>query len=233
MVSITSNNTEQDRAPVYIPFKTFISAIETLEQGLPPSLDRSAWPSFSGGVQSQTLGAFKFLGLIDETTSQVQPILKQLVEAKGETRKEILRRIIEDKYAEAIQLGQKNATFQSLQEYFRKYGVQGGTLDRVIRFFLDACSYTGAKCSPMWAKAKKSSNRRSPKKDDLPPKEKFTDTGNLDKTPANIKTVTLRSGGTISLSLSIDMLALTPEDRTWLFELIDRLNSYGNADEQK
>ena len=40
MVTITSNKEAQGRAPVYIPFKTFITAIDTLKPGIPPSLDR-------------------------------------------------------------------------------------------------------------------------------------------------------------------------------------------------
>jgi hypothetical protein len=46
------------------------------------------WPSFAGGVQSQTLGAFKFLKLIDEE-GIVQPILTRLVNARGDPKSTI------------------------------------------------------------------------------------------------------------------------------------------------
>ncbi len=160
MVINGNSKPEQERAPVYIPFKTFLTAVETLEQGLPDPLDRSVWPSWSGGIQSQTLGAFKFLGLIDEK-GHVQPSLHKLVDAKGEQRKIVLKEIIEEKYKEAVKLGEGNSTFQQLQDFFRQYGVESGTLERVIRFFLDACEYTGSKCSVHWAKAKKTIRRTS------------------------------------------------------------------------
>jgi hypothetical protein len=226
------NNKAEQRAPVYIPFKTFTTAVETLEQGIPDPLDRSVWPSWSGGVQSQTLGAFKFLGLIGEK-GNVQPNLHRLVNAKGENRKVILKEIIEDRYKEAIKLGENNSTFQQLQDLFRQYGVEAGTLERVTRFFLDACEYTGSKCSVHWAKAKKTFRGRSTKKeDDASGKEKEKTTNLPPEQPkASIKNVQLKSGGTLSLSLSVDLVSLSPDDRTWLFDIIDRLNTYGQKEQ--
>ena len=215
------------RAPVYIPFKTFITAIETLQQGMPRILDRSVWPSFSGIVQSQTLGAFKFLGLIDDN-GEVQSILERLVSTRGDDRKAVLREIIDEQYAEALQLGEKNASFQQLLELFRGYGVQGGTLERAIRFFLDSCDYTGLKGSPLWAKAKKTIRRPPRKGEGLPKHERIERTGDK-RTQLSVKTVQLQSGGTLSLSLSVDLMALSREDREWLFGLIDQLNAYGQS----
>jgi hypothetical protein len=221
-----ANNPEQQRAPVYIPFKTFQTAIETLEQGMPPILDRSVWPSFSGGLQSQTLGSFKFLGLIDNSGG-VKPILEKLVKAKGDDRKTVLREIIQDKYVEAIRLADQNASFQQLQDYFRTYNVKAGTLYRIVCFFLDACKYTGIKCSAHWAKAKKAPIRLSKRDDTKDTKDKILPPLQNELLKANVKTVQLRSGGTLSLTLSVDLMALSKEDRDWLFELVDRLNTYG------
>lgn len=215
------------RAPVYIPFKTFINALETLQQGMPRRLDRSVWPSFSGIVQSQTLGAFKFLELIDDN-GEVQPILERLAGTKGDDRKAVLREIIDKQYAEAIRLGEKNASFQQLLDLFRGYGVQGGTLERAIRFFLDSCDYTGLKGSPLWAKAKKTIRRPPRKSEGSPKHERIERTGDK-RTQPSVKAVQLRSGGTLSLSLSVDLMALSREDREWLFGLIDQLNAYGQS----
>lgn len=228
-----TNNTEHVRAPVYIPFKTFLTAVETLGQGLPLKLDRSVWPSFSGGTQSQTLGAFKFLGLINEQ-GKVEESLEHLVNAKGNERKVVLREIIENRYAGANQLAQKNASFQQLQDYFRGYGIQAGTLERVTRFYLDACEFIGLKGSPLWSKAKKTL-RHVPKKDEVAPRGKSAkskptkDEGKIER---DVKMVQLRSGGTLSLSLSVNLMALSREDREWLFEIIDRFNTYEELKEE-
>jgi hypothetical protein len=224
----SGNNKSEQRAPVYIPFKTFISAIEVLEQGLPDPLDRSVWPSWSGGTQSQTLGAFKFLGLIDDK-GNVQPILHRLVEAKGDDRKAILREIIEEKYKEALKLGEINSTFQQLQDLFRQYGIDGGTLERVARFFLDACEYANLKCSAHWAKAKKTIRHQS-KKDDVGTGEKASSQqlASTQQPKTNVQTIQLRSGGSISLSVVVDLISLSTEDREWLFKMIDQFKEYTN-----
>jgi hypothetical protein len=148
----------KDRKPAYIAFKTFLTAIETFEQGIPPIIERSVWHTFSGGLQTHTLNAFKFLGLVDEKGAP-QPILQKVVHATGEERKAILKEIIDNKYREALQLGRNNASFQQLQDHFRASGITGGTLEMAVRFFLDACNYTGEKPSPFWAKAKKTMRR--------------------------------------------------------------------------
>ncbi|MDP2728931.1 MAG: hypothetical protein Q8O55_00385 [Dehalococcoidales bacterium] len=163
---MVTNATTQERKPVYIAFKTFLSALAKLEQGVPPVIDRYVWSSFSGSLQAQTLSAFKFLGLIDEKGNS-QPILQKLIDAKGDAKKTVLRELLEAKYAEAVKLGESNASFQQLQDALRAYGISGGTLEMAVRFFTDACSFTGLRCSPHWATAKKS--RRSRDKKDIPP----------------------------------------------------------------
>ena len=65
----------QGRLPPYIAFKTFLTAIETLQHALPPVLDRSVWHTFSGSLQSHTLGAFKYLELIDDDKRLIKSII--------------------------------------------------------------------------------------------------------------------------------------------------------------
>ncbi len=47
-------------------------------------------------------------------------------------------------------------------------------------------------------------------------------------TPAgrNVKTIDLRSGGEVTLSLSVDLVSLSKQDREFVFKLIDSLNDY-------
>jgi hypothetical protein len=228
----TNKVAEQKRAPVYIPFKTFLTAIETLEAGLPPSIDRSVWPTFSGGLQSQILGAFKFLGLIKEDGS-VEQRLEQLIGAKGDKRKEVLCGILREKYAAAIELAARNASFQNLQEYFRtSYKLKNGTLYRVIRFYLDACSYAGEKQSSHWVKAKKRAKALA-KRGEKGLKEKPPEPKVRKKLKPNVRTIGLQSGGMLSLSVSVDLMSLSKTDREWLFALIDQLNMYEQSSKDR
>ncbi len=83
----------EKRIAAYVPFRTFLTALETLESGgVPKQIDRSIWRSFSGLVQSQILGAFRFLGLVEGDAPTLE--LRKLVEDK-QNRPVVLRRILE------------------------------------------------------------------------------------------------------------------------------------------
>jgi hypothetical protein len=229
MATKNGNKKTENRAAVYIPFKTFITAIDTLKPGIPPEIDRTVWPTFSGGLQSQTLGAFKFLGLIEED-GIVKPILNSLVNANDDERKEILGQIINEKYLGAVQLAESNASYGALEEYFRSYTTKGTTLYRIIRFFLDACEYTGQKGSTHWAKARKTVGRRLRKADTGSDKEKLPPRNHLEQPKANVKVVTLKNGaGTVSLSLTVDLTKLDMEDWEWVRGLLEKMSTYGQS----
>jgi len=46
-------------------------------------------------------------------------------------------------------------------------------------------------------------------------------------------TLTLASGGTLHFAASVNILQLSAEDRTFLFELIDRLHAYEKMQEER
>ena len=148
--------TDSKRAvAAYVPFKTFRTAIETLGQGMPSKLDRSAWPSFSGITQSETLTAFKFLGLVD-ADGFVQPILRELAVEKEESEayKAALGTILQSRYPDVVKAAKDNATISQLQEVMRGHGVSGTTLDKAIRFWTEAAKFTGIPYPATWAKAR-------------------------------------------------------------------------------
>lgn len=54
-LNMKPNDTIKKLTVAYAPFKTFLSAIQALEHGVPDTIDRTVWPSFSGVMQSQLL----------------------------------------------------------------------------------------------------------------------------------------------------------------------------------
>ncbi len=228
---MTEQRSEQETTPsaVYIPFKTFQTAIDTLKQALPPTLDRSAWASFAGSTQSQVLSAFKFLGLADKNGA-VQPPLKRLVDAENwEQRKPILKELLEKHYASIYALSDRNETFLKLQEEMRKFGVKGGTLEKAIRFFMDASKFADRSVTPQWVNAKKSTPRRKrgDSSDELPPLDRGQGRESPSKpTKGSTQEIKLKSGGTVTLVVSVDLFDLSKEDREWVFGLVDTLKTY-------
>jgi len=134
-----------DMVPVYLPFATFRSAVQSLRaHGLPDKIDKTAWQSRSGSDQTQILSAFRFLGLIN-SFDDTQDSLRKLVDAHENTDEErqILADLLREKYARVFELNLKTATPGALSDAIGSYGANGVTRKRAVRFFIKAASHAG------------------------------------------------------------------------------------------
>jgi len=215
---------------VYIPFKTFQTAITTFAQGMPKKLDKSAWPTFNNLLKGQTYNAFKFLGLIDKD-GDVQPILRELVKEKPESArfKSILADILKDKYKNVIELASQNGTITQLQETMRGYGVSGTTLERAIRFWTEAAAFAGIPYPDSWKKATGGIVRRG-RKGTARNLEGDHNKSEDKKLPENVsesgynKVMKLPGGiGNVTLIVSVNPIELKGKTRAWFYELVDKL----------
>ena len=200
----------------YVPFKTFVTALDAFEAGLPNQLDRSVWPSYSGAIQGQLLGAFRFLGLMDEGNCPT-PALGELVSKRG-ARRELLRGLIERHYRTLVALDLTRTSPRQLDEAMHQYGLSGATHKKAISFFLQAAQFAGLPISVL-LKAKTRTAAFGHKR---------TAAAAAPETPgaALAKTVRLRNGGTLTVTVSLDLFSLGGEDRKLVFDLIDRLQEY-------
>src|SRR5579859_1760088 len=126
-------------AAAYLPFKTFLSAIEALEHGIPKKIDRTIWRTQSYIVQTQIIMALRFLGLVDSQDNP-SPKLHQLVEKKSD-RKMFLNNLLVDAYRSIIDLDLTKTTPKMLDDEMEKYNVSGDTKKKAVRFFLQAAKY--------------------------------------------------------------------------------------------
>ena len=201
----------------YVPFRTFLAALETLERGCPNQLDRSVWPSSSGAIQGQLLGAFRFLGLMDEAQCPSAE-LRELI-GKKESRRALLRRILEKNYATLVALDLSRTSPHQLEEAMRQYGLTGATHKKALSFFLQAAQYAGLPLSVL-LRAKIRGSGGGPRQRRVPATEAAA-------AAAAGKTVHLKSGGSVTLTTEVDLFSLSAEDRKFVFELIDRMQEYG------
>jgi hypothetical protein len=214
--------------PVYVSFKTFLSAIEALEHGLPNQIDRSVFPSLSGVVQSQLLGAFRFFGLIGSDGKPTRD-LHGLVENKAD-RKQQLRKLIERSYPQLVALGLEKASPNSLDAEIRNFEVTGNTLVKVKTFFLQAAKYAEIPLSPYLQKVTRTSAPR--KRRGLPGRSREDIGGNgsllQNVLPAGgpTKTIQLDNQITLSLGASADLFTMTSADRTFVLGLLDQMEKY-------
>jgi hypothetical protein len=228
-----SQQQEQRTAP-YVPFKTFLTAVEILQQGLPRKLDRAQLRSMSGTAQNESIRAFRFLGLID-AQDYVQPTMRRFVEER-DSRKQIMREILEHAYPDIVQLGRDHGSVQELRDAIGRYNVQGATARKAIAFFLKSAEFAGLELSPVWANATRggAANGRARSKGrstQRTPKPQIDDHDRKPRggtpMPGTMHTVKLTGGGIVQLSVVADWVTATRQDREWLTRLVDTFNSYG------
>jgi len=223
------------RAAVYVPWATFKNALDQLSQGVPSRIDRSVFPGMAWNLQNQLFTGMKFLGLItndDEPT----PVLDDLVKGTDSERKEKLKHVMEQRYADLIAMDLTKATRDHFEEKIGElYGVTGDTRDRSARFFLNAAKYAGIPLSTFIAPVKDggtNGTRRTRASTPRPRVIKKSPTPNVvtavdsGVTSGTSKTVKLISGGELRLSATLDLFALNAQDRQFVFYIIDQLDQY-------
>jgi hypothetical protein len=207
-----------------VPFKTFLAAIEGFERHMPAQIDNSVWPTYSGAMRSQLLGAFKFLGLIDDKGNPTV-VLRGLVENNGE-RKVLLRKIIETSYKPVVSAGLQHMTPKMFDDLMNAYGMSGDTQKKVSSFFLQAAKYAEIPMSPLLAKRRVGTAVRRRKANDEQDTEGDIFHVEPSTSSGNSRTVELKSGGKLTLILSVNMFDLIGEDRDFVFGIIDQCQKY-------
>lgn len=234
----------------YLPFKTFRSAVQNLRtHGLPEKLDKTAWPSQSGGTQNLIVGAFKFLGLINET-GRTQPTLSDLVGVSEDSNEEktLLNSLLHNSYPKLFELNLNAATSKQVNEAMETYGVTGSTRDRAVRFFLKMAHHCGEDLSSRLTTGMRSKTTTTVTKegDSLPNRPSPTRTrkrrrgssnsqptdADESKTGKAVKTITLRHAtGDLTLSGSFNPFELDSEERKLVYDIIDRMDQYEQKSE--
>lgn len=213
-------------SPPYVPFKTFISALDTLQHGMPNQIDRSVFPSLAGVTQSQLLSAFRFFGLITPEGKPTTDLIK-LVEDK-DNRPAQIKKLLERGYPNVFALGLANASPNSLDAELRKSGLTGDTHDKAKSFFLQAAKHSGVQLSPYLLKVTRTSaprKRRSnnkvvdPAVGAVTPIVQGAETGNS-------RRFTLPGGTVITFGASTDAFHMNSADRKIVFGLLEELEKY-------
>lgn len=137
----------QISVPPYVPYRTFQTFLEFLQDGIPARIDRSVWGSrFSGSSGTQLMTALKVLQLVD-AEGHPQPVLEELVFAEGERRRRLLRGLLEDYYKPVFRLNLARATRNQFHEAFRSFGAREGVLTKCEAFFIRAAQDAGIQLS--------------------------------------------------------------------------------------
>ena len=220
----------------YVPWATFTNTLDALAGNIPNRIDRTVFPGQSGGTQNQLLTAFRFFGFISDD-GKPQPVLAAIAVPDADQRKVALRRLIEAKYADLFALNLTKTTPSELAEQMTKsYNVTGDTRLKATRFFLNAAQHVGVAVSPLLMRDRSTSpttsaprrrrgrQRQGGNGDDSTPRPSTPPPAQ--PTVGTSRSIELKSGGTLTLSASLDLFSLNPADRAYVFGLIDKLDEY-------
>lgn len=229
---------EKKSAAPYLPFSTFLTALDRLKGigGIPNKVTSDVFPSLNHQSKTQILSAFRFLDLIDENGVPQGDMLSELA-LKEDRRKDLVRILLETQYPDIVELDFAKITPSQLEEHLsgNRYNVSGDTKKKAKTFLLKAAQFAGFTVSPLLTKitrnrSSKGTNKRSVANNDNKgstsaetPKALEQETQNQHGTE---KTITLRVGGTLTLSLAVNILELKGKDRQFVFDLIDKLDEY-------
>ena len=223
------------QSPPYVSFNTFNTLLDWLKvEGVPLRLDRSFWhDKFSGSTGSQLMASLRFLGLLDGNNPL--PELENLIQAEFDKKSLVLKALIQNSYTFIHFEELHRATPSMLISWFKTYPIDGHTLRKAISFFISASIEAEL---PISNSIKKMSKYRS--------KSKGLETGhktsqiksssnsistdinsvNTTKSAINQSTVNLKSGGSLNLSIDVNLFDLSETDRKFVLSVIDAVKNY-------
>lgn len=222
------------KAPPYLPFRTFLSALDRLAQGMPDEISKECFPTYSGVLQGQIIGALRFFNLIDDSGIPNGDVLGRLVREKTTvSRKRNLVSLLQLGYSDVIKLDLKRLTPSRLDTAFDNYGISGDTKRRAKTFFIQAALFSGFELSPFLTRRTRTSTGRKRKPSDPVRRidQKPVSEGFRQDTWESI-TIQLSGGVTLAVTLTGRLLDLEKRDRDFAFGVIDTVNDYRNQSDQ-
>jgi hypothetical protein len=215
--------------PPYIAHRTFTNFVNGLEQSIPARIDKSIMRSLAGSTQGQLISALRYFKLI-RADGTPEPALAALVASEGEERKKLIGEMVQRSYGFVFSsdLNLHNATTSQVEELFTAAGVTGETRRKAFSFFLALCKDGGIQLSshikpPKGVVGTRRRNNRSGGGEQPPAPPSVIETP---ATGGTSKTIQLKSGGQLSLSLSVNLFDLVGDERTFVFSLIDQIQDY-------
>jgi hypothetical protein len=218
------------RAPAYLPFKTFLSALDRLAQGMPHEVNKECFPTYSGVMQGQIIGALRFFNLIDDSGVPKGSALEQLALQKSIARRKVnLLPLVRTAYSDLMKLDPARLTPSKFDSAFESYGISGETKRRAKTFFIHAAQFVGLELSPLLTRRTRASSakRKNLQHQNNDPsilsKEKFTQ--------INEEAITIQLSGDVTLTIILAgrLTRLSKEDREFAFGIIDSVNAYNTS----
>jgi hypothetical protein len=228
-VSAMAEESSTGPVPPYFSFATLLNQVERMErEGTPGRIDRSYLVGMAGGTRNQFKMGLRSLGLIDESDQVTDSLVRFAKYPEG--RQALLAEILRERFPRLVSLDE-NATRGQLDDRLAEYGLGVDTRRKAASFYVAAATYAGIPMSPHIrpakgvnsAGARRAAGTRRPRK-------RAAASGAPPAPPqGNAHAVPLKSGGQVTLSVSVNVMELSVDDREFIFHLIDKLRAYENG----
>jgi hypothetical protein len=215
------------KTPAYLPFKTFLSALDRLAQGVPHEVSKESFPTYSGVMKGQIIGALKFFELIDDNGTPNGKVLERLAMEKtvGRRRTNLLP-LLKSGYSEIIKLGLTRLTPSKLDAALEHYGISGDTKRRAKTFFIQAAQFTGLELSPLLTRrTRASTSKKTKQSQSIGMKPSTLHQESNGKNSEESVTIQLSGDVTLTVTLAGRLVRLDKGDREFAFGIIDSVNS--------
>lgn len=223
--------------PPYVSWATVVNKITQMERdGVPARIDGSYLVGMAGGTQNQFKQALRSLGLIDES-DRVTPTLVDLVN-RPDDRPVLMGNLLRERYASLTDLG-ANTTHGQLDEVLAAYRLGPETRRKAASFYLAAAKFAGIPLSPHLRAGRVTGSRRAAgvRARRVPPRQmpnvpevtsSSSSTASTGSTGSDVAThtLTLASGGTVTIAVIVNIFEMSRSDRDFVLGLVDALRDY-------
>ena len=179
------------------------------------------------------MASLRFLGLLDGNNPL--PELENLIQAEFDKKSLVLKALIQNSYTFINFEELHRATPSMLISWFKTYPIDGHTLRKAISFFISASieaelpiSNSIKKMSKYRSKSKGLETGHKTSQINSPSNSISTDINsvNTTKSAINQSTVNLKSGGSLNLSIDVNLFDLSETDRKFVLSVIDAVKNY-------
>ncbi len=219
---------------------TAANFIETHRGTLPNRIDKSMMMNLAGGDRNRLLNALRFLGLTEPPGDTPSARFVRFRDAADETALAAAwADVALTAYRDAIDgLDLASATQAQIDERFREtYKITGDTIRKSVAFFLSLARLGNVPLSTYVKKTRPRGAASGPARPRAPrpPKSQRaagSNAGGSGTTPlekpagSSAMVVRFKSGGSATLYVSVDLIALSTEDRNALISWIDAMKKY-------
>lgn len=217
---------KNEQRPPYLPFASFLTALDQLAQGMPNVIRKDVFPSHSGLLQGQVISALRFFDLIDEHGTPLGERLERLaLERETEQRRANIRPLLRSAYADLIKLDLAKVTPSQLDAAIAGYGVTGDTKKKAKIFFLKAAKFAELKLSPLLVRKGRVPSVTKRRNVAAPSTSRDRNAMSHENDASTSKTIELKSGAILTVSVTGNLLDLEEQDRQLVFGIMDQIRT--------